>query len=171
MKPLRPMPAHFGHLIFQLQPLCQVIKQVMLTISLFMTKLSLNLPKGDTFTLCNACRIDAEPQKRANEMKVTRVLNFYSEAILPTILSSFFHATSRCYVCIMRFSSFFKGLYDGNSSIQFWLLEFVVLQNFAFQFIHLSTYYLNTYKSLDYLNKTSINVISSSISVSCNAIK
>ena len=145
----------------------------MLTISLFMTKLSLNLPKGDTFTLCNACRIDAEPQKRANEMKVTRVLNFYSEVILPysRILSSFLHATSRCYGCIMRFSSFFKSLSDGNISIQFWLLEFVVLQNFAFQFIHLSTYYLNTYKSLDYLNKTSINVISSSISVSCNAIK
>ena len=121
----------------------------MLTISLFMTKLSLNLPKGDTFTLCNACRIDAEPQKRANEMKVTRVLNFYSEAILPysRILSLFFftpHQDVRCYGCIMRFSSFFKSLSDGNSSIQFWLLEFVVLQNFAFQFIHLSTYYLNT---------------------------
>ena len=110
----------------------------MLTISLFMTKLSLNLPKGDTFTLCNACRIDAEPQKRANEMKVTRVLNFYSEAILPysRILSLFFftpHQDVRCYGCIMRFSSFFKCLSDGNSSIQFWLLEFVVLQNFAFQ--------------------------------------
>ena len=151
MKPLRPMPAHFWHLIFQLQPLCQVIKQVMLTISLFMTKLSLNLPKGDTFTLCNACRIDAEPQKRANEMKVTRVLNFYSEAILPysRILSLFFftpHQDVRCYGCIMRFSSFFKSLSDGNSSIQFWLLEFVVLQNFAFQFIHLSTMYISRFR-------------------------
>ena len=34
-----------------------------------------------------------------------------------------------------------------------------------------STYYLNTYKSLDYLNKTSCIVISSSVSISCNAVK
>ena len=84
-----------------------------------MVSISLNLPKGDTFTLCNGCRIDAEPQKRANEMKVTRV---YSP------LFSLFFFTPHQDV-IMRFSFFFKCLYDGNSSIQFWLLEFVVLQN------------------------------------------
>ena len=84
-----------------------------------MVSISLNLPKGDTFTLCNGCRIDAEPQKRANEMKVTRV---YSP------LFSLFFFTPHQDV-IMRFSFFFKCLYDGNSSIQFWLLEYVVLQN------------------------------------------